>query len=178
EGKITYEDGWVMHVTEDGNEPTALTFHWQILAMGGEPAEGGAGFSNPDNLLADRNGNLWVVTDMTSSKDLVGNNSIWYIPTTGANAGKAYLFGIGPIKCETTGSCFTTDEQTILSIQHPKEGHGIRRDRAIETQEVTITTAKGEKFQQIRFVPVGSTWVDKSNNAPPKPGVVAIQRYR
>lgn len=177
-GETPYEHGWVMHLTEDGNEPAALTFRWQILAMGG-PAEGGAGFFNPDNLLVDRNGNLWVVTDMTSGKDRVfGNNSIWYIPTSGANAGKAYLFGIRPMECETTGPCFTTDEQTILSIQHPGEGHGIRRDRAIETSEVTITTTEGEKFQQIRSVPVGSNWPDKSNHAPPKPSVVAIQRYR
>ena len=176
-GETPNEHGWVMHLTEDGNEPAALTFRWQILAMGGT-AEEGAGFSNPDNLLVDRNGNLWVVTDMTSGKDRVGNNSIWYIPTTGANAGKAYLFGIGPMECETTGPCFTTDEQTILSIQHPGEGHGIRRDRAIETSEVTITTTEGEKFQQIRSVPVGSNCPDKSNNAPPKPSVVAIQRYR
>lgn len=36
----------------------------------------------------------------------------------------------------------------------------------------------GSDLQQARFVPVGSNWPDKSNNAPPKPSVVAIQRYR
>ncbi|HEY9778827.1 MAG TPA: alkaline phosphatase PhoX [Leptolyngbyaceae cyanobacterium] len=124
-GKTPYEDGWVMHLTEE---------------------------------------------------DRVGNNSIWYIPTSEANAGKAYLFGIGLMECDTRHS-FTTDEQTILSIQHSPEGHGTRRDQAIETHKLTVTTTKGEKFQQIRSVPVGSNCLDKSNNAPPKPGVVAIERY-
>ena len=124
-GKTPYEDGWVMHLTEE---------------------------------------------------DRVGNNSIWYIPTSEANAGKAYLIGIRLMECDTRHS-FTTDEQTILSIQHSSEGHGTRRERAIETHKLTITTTKGEKFQQIRSVPVGSNCQGKSKNAPPKPGVVAIERY-
>lgn len=176
-GETPYEHGWVMQLIEDRNQPAALTFRWEILAMGGEPASGGVGFSNPDNLLIDRNGNLWVVTD-TSSNDVFGNNSIWYIPTQGANAGKAYLFGIGPMECETTGPCFTTDEQTMfLSIQHPGEGNGIRQSNILETRKVTITTTNGEQFQQIRSFPVGSNWPSKKVNSPPLPGVVAIQRH-
>ena len=178
-GETLYEYGWVMHLIEDSNQPAALTFSWQILAMGGEPAAGGLGFSNPDNLLIDRNGNLWVVTDIAGDKsDLFGNNSIWYIPTNGANAGKAYLFGIGPMECETTGPCFSTDEQTMfLSIQHPGEGNGIRQNKALQTRKVTVTTTNGEQFQQIRSLPVGSNWPSKTLNTPPKPGVVAIQRH-
>lgn len=178
-GETLYEYGWVMHLIEDSNQPAALTFSWQILAMGGEPAAGGLGFSNPDNLLIDRNGNLWVVTDMSGDKsDLFGNNSIWYIPTNGANAGKAYLFGIGPMECETTGPCFSTDEQTMfLSIQHPGEGNGIRQNKTLETRKVTLTTTNGEQFQQMRSLPVGSNWPSKTLNTPPKPGVVAIQRH-
>ncbi len=177
-GETPYKYGWIMRLAEAGNKPNALTFHWQMIAMGGEPAARGAGFANPDNLLIDRSGHLWVVTDMPSDKSSVfGNNSIWFIPTSGEQAGKAYLFGIGPMECETTGPYFTPDEQTMfLSIQHPGEGHGTRSDRVLETHELIINTTQGKKFPQIRQVPVGSNWPSRSPNNPPKPAVVAIQR--
>ena len=57
-----------MHLIEDNNDPAALTFKWKMLAMGGNPAEGGAGFSNPDNLVFDQKGNLWMVNDMSTAK--------------------------------------------------------------------------------------------------------------
>ena len=45
-----------------------MTFRWDILATGGEPASGGMGFSNPDNLMFDQKGDLWMVTDMSTSR--------------------------------------------------------------------------------------------------------------
>lgn len=100
--------------------------------------------------------------------------AILYIPTRGANAGKAYLFSIKPMKCNT-GYCFTPDEQTLfLSIQHSKEGHRIRRDQVTETTEVTITTTRSQKNQQNCSVPVGSNCLDKSNTATPKLSAIAL----
>ncbi|HAX74394.1 MAG TPA: phosphatase, partial [Cyanobacteria bacterium UBA11372] len=165
----------------------ALTFKWKILAMGGNPAEGGAGFSNPDNLVFDQKGNLWMVNDMSTSKQnnpkdkqgvgCFGNNSIWFIPTSGYDAGNAYLFGIGPMECETTGPFFTQDQQTLfLSIQHPGEVHGIRQNAAKETREFEMKTTDGQSFKQTRSVPLGSNWPSKNPNDPPKPAVVAIRR--
>jgi secreted PhoX family phosphatase len=197
-GETPYEYGWVMRLTEDSNEPAALSFRWQMLAMGGEPAAGGAGFSNPDNLLIDRSGHLWVVTDIAGGKHnkalnsrvdrqgkpaslsgLFSNNSIWFIPTNGAEAGKAYLFGMGPMECETTGPYFTANQQTLfLSVQHPGEVNGVRKNGASEARELAITTTEGKEFKQIRQVPIGSNWPSKSPNAPPKPSVVAIQPNR
>ncbi|HYX15956.1 MAG TPA: alkaline phosphatase PhoX [Nostoc sp.] len=143
-----------------------------------------------------RNGNLWMMTDISTSKTnsavksrtsddgkptsisgLFGNNSIWYIPTSGDNAGKAFLFGTGPMKCETTGLCFTPDEQNMfLSIQHPGEANGIRKNQAIETREFLVTTITGEEFTQTRQVPIGSNWPSKDSNAPPKPTVVVVTK--
>lgn len=194
-GETPHEYGWVMRLSEDSNEPAANSFRWETIAVGGEPAAGGIGFANPDNLLIDRSGNLWIVTDMSSGKNnqaiksrvdekgqpvsisgLFGNNSIWFIPTTGADAGKAYLFGMGPMECETTGPCFTSDQQTMfLSVQHPGEANGVRKNQALETREFVVTTTEGEEFLQTRQVPVGSNWPSKSPNSPPKPAVVAIQ---
>ncbi|NWF58604.1 MAG: DUF839 domain-containing protein [Fischerella sp.] len=189
-----YEYGWVMRLTEDGNDPAALTFRWQMLATGGEPAAGGMGFANPDNLLLDKNGNVWMVTDISTGKlnkavknrtdddgkpaaisGLFGNNTIWFIPTKGEDAGKAFLFGTGPMECEVTGPCFTSDEQTMfLAIQHPGEANGTRKNQALETREFLIATTTGEEFVQTRQVPIGSNWPGKTTDAPPKPAVVAV----
>lgn len=183
-----------MRLTEDGNDPAALTFRWQMLATGGEPAAGGMGFANPDNLLLDKNGNVWMVTDTSTGKlnkavknrtdddgkpaaisGLFGNNTIWFIPTKGEDAGKAFLFGTGPMECEVTGPCFTSDEQTMfLAIQHPGEANGTRKNQALETREFLIATTTGEEFVQTRQVPIGSNWPSKTTDAPPKPAVVAV----
>jgi secreted PhoX family phosphatase len=191
-----YEYGWVMRLTEDNNDPAADKFKWQMLATGGEPAAGGMGFANPDNLLLDRSGNVWMVTDMSSGKmnsaiksraddqgkpanisGLFGNNAMWFIPTSGEEAGKAFLFATGPMECETTGPCFTQDEQTMfLAVQHPGESNGTRKNQASETREFLVTTTTGEEFMQTRQVPIGSNWPSKTPNSPPKPAVVAITK--
>jgi uncharacterized protein len=196
EGKGGYEYGWVMRLSEDNNDPAAMSFRWQMLATGGEPAAGGIGFANPDNLLLDPQGNVWMVTDISTSKlnsavesrnaepgktvslsGLFGNNSMWYIPTSGADAGKAFLFALGPMECETTGPCFTNDQKTMfLSIQHPGETNGTRKNQAIEARQFVVSTTTGEEFAQTRQVPIGSNWPDKSPNSPPKPAVVAIAK--
>jgi uncharacterized protein len=195
-GEAAYEYGWVMRLTEDNNEPAAAKFKWEMLATGGEPAAGGMGFANPDNLLLDRSGNVWMVTDVSSGSmnsslisrvndqgkpanisGLFGNNAIWFIPTSGKEAGKAFLFGTGPMECETTGPCFSQDEQTMfLAIQHPGEINGTRKNQASESREILVTTTTGEEFMQTRQVPIGSNWPSKTPNSPPKPAVVAITK--
>ncbi|MGD1910240.1 MAG: PhoX family phosphatase [Rivularia sp. (in: cyanobacteria)] len=195
-GEVPYEYGWVMRLIEDSSNPAAMTFKWEILATGGEPLNGGMGFANPDNLLLDKGGNVWMVTDTSTSKlnktvksrtedgdqpapisGLFGNNTIWYIPTSGANAGKASLFGIGPMECETTGPCFTPDEQTMfLSIQHPGEANGTRLKGASETREYLVYSTTGQEFTQTRKVPIGSNWPDKNPDAPPKPAVIYVTK--
>jgi secreted PhoX family phosphatase len=197
-----YEYGWIMRVVEDGNDPAAMTFRWKTLALGGEPADGGAGFANPDNLLIDKGGNVWMVNDMSSDKlnvavpqgrldkegkpisqanlrGVFGNNAIWFIPTIGSNAGETYMFGYGPMECETTGPFFTADEQTLfLAIQHPGEVNGIRRAgvAGYEDRVISMRTPNGQEFMQTRRVPIGSNWPGKKPNDPPKPAVVAIRR--
>lgn len=182
-----WEHGWIMHLNENGNDPAAMTFTWDMLAMGGEPAEGGAGFSNPDNIEIDRAGNVWMVTDISTGKHnnpgdtnrqgCYGNNSVWFIPTSGENAGNAYLFGTGPMECEICGPAFTPDQQTLfLAIQHPGELNGTRLDRAMETREFVLKTTDGNEFKQLREVPLGSNWPSKKPNDPPRPAIVAVRQ--
>ena len=195
-GETPYEYGWVMRLTEESNNLAANTFSWQIVATGGEPNTDGMGFANPDNLLIDRQGNVWMVTDISTGKlnnavksrtndkekpktisGVFGNNSIWYIPTSGEGALKPLLFGIGPMECEVTGPCFTPHEDTMfVSIQHPGETNGIRKNKASDTREYVIYTTTGEEFVQNRTVPIGSNWPSKKADAPPKPAVVAITK--
>ena len=193
------EYGWIMRLNEDGNKPDAMDFKWVMMATGGEPADGGFGFSNPDNLAIDRGGNLWMVTDISSDKynqavpsrkdesnkpvsqsnlrGLFGNSSIWFLPTSGVDQGKAFLFGFGPMECETTGPFFSQDQQTLfLSVQHPGEINGTRQEMKSETREFAMQTTNGEPFMQTRQVPIGSNWPSLKPNDPPKPSVVAIRK--
>lgn len=199
-GEEEYEAGWVMKLIESGNDPAALTFDWEMFANGGEPTDGGIGFANPDNLAFDGNGNLWVVTDMSTGAHnktvptkrvdesgepivgkgllgLYGNNSLWQIALTGENAGEAKMFAYGPMECELTGPFFTEDNTTLfLSAQHPGERNGIRMDMKSETRDFEMKTTDGQTFLQRREVPIGSNWPEKAEGASPKPSVVAIRR--
>jgi secreted PhoX family phosphatase len=188
-----------MRLNEQNNQPEAMNFKWSMLATGGEPADGGLGFANPDNLAIDRGGNVWMVTDMSSDKynraipnrkdksdkpvsqsdlrGLYGNSSIWFLPTSGTDLGKAFLFGFGPMESETTGPFFSQDQQTLfLSVQHPGEVMGTRKDMAFESRKYAMRTTDGKEFMQTRKVPVGSNWPSLTPNEFPKPSVVAIRK--
>ncbi len=197
DGEMNYEYGWIMKIIEDENDPAAMGFRWDILATGGEPAKGGMGFSNPDNLMFDNQGDLWMVTDMSTSghnkeiknriqdgepvstKSLVGifgNNTLWYLPLHGENKGMAFPFAIGPMEVEMTGPWLTQDQQTLfLAVQHPGETHGTRQDEASEVREFSMLTTSGKEFMQTRTVPLGSNWPNKQSNDAPRPAVIAVR---
>jgi len=114
--------GSILKISETGGDYTSLTFKSETFILGGED------FSCPDNLAFDRNGNLWIVTDMSTSskkKDLYGkfgNNGLFVIPVSGDKAGQVIQVGSGPIESELTGLCFVEDQSTLfLSVQHPGE---------------------------------------------------------
>lgn len=195
-----YEYGWVMRLIEEGNAPDAQTFRWEMFATGGEVAQGGLGFANPDNLAFDGKGNLWMVTDISTSQqnqpvpsgrvdqsnqpldqaDLLGvygNNSVWFFPTSGDYAGQGFLFALAPMESEMSGPFFTPDQQTLfMSAQHPGEYNGTRQNLAQNTAQFALETPEGEEFIQMRQVPLGSNWPSRKINDPPKPSVVAIRR--
>ncbi|WP_183599686.1 PhoX family protein [Paenibacillus phyllosphaerae] len=116
--------GHITRIFEANNDLGALEFDFEIFAAGGRQS----GFSSPDNLAFDSNGNLWVVTDISSSSQNKGvhksfmNNGLFVIPTSGDSKGQALQFASAPVESELTGPFFTPDEQTLfLSIQHPGE---------------------------------------------------------
>lgn len=121
--KEDYHGSIIRIIEKDGN-PESLEFEWEVFATGGVDS----GFSCPDNLTFDSKGNLWVLCDVSNSKLNTGrfipfkNNSLFMIPTSGENRGKAFRFASGPIECELCGGTFTPDESTMfVSVQHPGE---------------------------------------------------------
>jgi secreted PhoX family phosphatase len=185
QGETPYDPGWIMKLQDLNNDPSALSFRWEMLALGGSPDQGGTGFSNPDNLEVDAQGNVWVVTDMGSrglnqgqgNLGRYGNNAAWIIPTQGDRAGEAIPFATGPMECEICGIFMTPDQKTLfLAPQHPGEVNGMRQAGALENREISLSTTTGEPLIQVRSVPLGSNWPGKGTNDPPKPSVVAVRR--
>ena len=112
--------GHLVRLAERRGEPAAMEFKWSIAATGGPQS----GFSCPDNLLFDGNGNLWMCTDVADdavSRGIYafqGNNSMFFMPREGD--GRMHRFASGPVECELTGPSFTPDQATMfLSVQHP-----------------------------------------------------------
>ena len=146
--------GQIVRMAEKDGNPAALTFDWSIFAVGGSQS----GFSSPDNLIFDNEGNLWMVTDISSSRvnkgiySFQGNNGLFFFRTSGPDAGIAYQFASGPNECELTGPCWTPDGQTLfLSVQHPGE----------ESKSMTELSSHW---------PIGG-------NAMPRPGTIAITGF-
>ncbi|HKM97446.1 MAG TPA: PhoX family phosphatase [Buttiauxella sp.] len=126
--------GHIMHWQEQGDDPAATRFAWDILVMGGKPdasddvAKGsmkGAEFGSPDGLSFDPSGVLWIQTDVSSSTinkkayEGMGNNQM-LATIPGSNEFRRFL--TGPRGCEITGIAFTPDNRTLfINIQHPGE---------------------------------------------------------
>ena len=174
--------GWVMRLQDQPGNPQVPggKFSWRMVATGGLPWEGGMGFANPDNLAIDQSGNIWMVTDRSTTNselDVFGNNSCWLFPAKGVSAGKALLFATGPMESELCGPCFDQTESTLfLAVQHPGEDYGVHQRGDQEFQAFKLRDRGNQPFSQLRQVPLGSNWPSGIPGRLPRPGVVAITR--
>ncbi len=117
--------GQILRVTENGGDPGAEEFSFEVFAAGGPQT----GFASPDNLAFDNNRNLWIVTDISSDSHNQGiyktfkNNGAFFMPAgTAGPGGEVYQFASGPVESEMTGPYFTPDGKTLfLAVQHPGE---------------------------------------------------------
>lgn len=115
--------GQITRMMEKDGDHEATEFGWDIFAVGGPQS----GFSSPDNLVFDRKGNLWMVTDISTSSvtkgiyQFQGNNAMFMFPTSGEDVGKAYMFASGPVDVEMTGPTWLGDDTLFLAAQHPGE---------------------------------------------------------
>lgn len=203
----TQQFGGIYKIVEQSEGGVGTRFRWEVFAQAGEEgAEAGYGFANVDNLAFDPQANVWGVTDMSTglhngfgggaaaaplpishtattasaASTLVGcfgNNSLFYIPTQGANAGKFVPFAYGPPRCEMTGPYFVGNT-LLIAVQHPCEdapiGDGTLLSRSIEM----LNLSGNGLFQQTRTVPRGSNWPSNIEGNPtgaPKPSVIGIR---
>jgi uncharacterized protein len=115
-----------------------------------------------------------------------GNNWLFFVPTSGENAGEVIPFAYGPPRCEMTGPTFTGDT-LIISVQHPCEDSPINDGTPASTlnRRIELLRLDGSLFRQNRTLPRGSNWPSNlpsedggSNNplGPPRPSVIGIRR--
>ena len=189
--------GAIFRLVEDGDDPAATSFKWGQFVSSGEVAEQGGGFACADNLVFDPGGNLWMVTDISTTKQnfpnqrdeatgtqpggkqfpgVFGNNALFMIPTKGPEKGVPRLFAIGPVECEICGPTFTEDGRTlILSIQHPGELAGFRaQDGGEELVTHIVHDRADQPFEQQRKTPIGSNFPHGERGRPPQPAVVCV----
>lgn len=117
--------GQIVRLMEADGDPEATQFNWDVFAVGGPQS----GFSSPDNMSFDTFGNLWMVTDVSTSSlnsgiySFHGNNAVFMFRTEDAGTGvaTAYRFGSAPVEAETCGPTFIGTDTLFLNIQHPGE---------------------------------------------------------
>jgi secreted PhoX family phosphatase len=120
----------------------------------------------------DRLGNLWMVTDISSSALNVPtspyayhrNNGIFMIRVGGPDAGLAFRFGSVPNESGSTGPIWSPGQDTMfLTIQHPGEETSVKG--GVYGQPATYTT----------YWPRGNKTTG-TNPSEPLPSVIAVRR--
>jgi secreted PhoX family phosphatase len=167
-GLWTNRHGEVWRLEEETGDVTGRRFRWERFAVGGPPdpalAAQGRVFTQPDNLVIDRRGDLWMTCDIAPENvnqvdpfAVFKNSGVFRLPVSGPDRGRPAQFASVPCEAEPTGPCFAPGEQALfLSVQHPGERFGIRR-----------TAEAGAR---------GSNWPSRRLGAVPQPAVVAIRR--
>ena len=126
--------GQILELKAPGGDHTRSDFKWEHFILCGDPGDGSHGakyyhrettedgwFVNPDNCTFDNRGRLWVTTDGAYKKHGFADG-VWVCEVEGERRGLSRHFLRGPVGSESTGPCFTPDNETLfLSIQHPGE---------------------------------------------------------
>ncbi len=133
---------------------------WDFFLFAGGPkgARANSGVSktgwlvNPDNLVFDPAGRLWITTDQGPDQPRSRiADGVYATKVSGPGRALSLLFFTVPIGAEPSGPCFTPDAKTLfVSVQHPGEGSG--------------------------FDNPSTRWPDFEDGIPPRPSVVAITR--
>ncbi len=129
--------GHIVRWREDG-EFDATTFTWDIFVLAGDPTNpaaldgatpggnvNGDMFGSPDGLWADRDGRIWIQTDISTATLGAGPyvnmpNNMMLVVDPATREIRRFL--VGPKGCEITGVCATPDQRAMfVDIQHPGE---------------------------------------------------------
>jgi len=160
------------HIVQlDEQDASDLQFNWQIFTLAGAEQDKqstifGDGYANPDGLMIDDRGVLWVQTDISASKlntgefEVFGNNQMLAVdPVTG----ESRRFLTGPVGCEVTGVVMTPDLTTMwVNIQHPGDVPAkLKQQGVIKTPD---------------YPNAASNWPDKADNGRPRSATVMITK--
>jgi secreted PhoX family phosphatase len=152
------------------HDATSLLFDWNIFSLAGNKQHQGTIqgdlYANPDGLMIDKRGILWLQTDISSSKlnsgeyAQFGNNQMLAVdPSTG----ETRRFLTGPNGCEITGVVMTPDSKTMwVNIQHPGE---------VEQ----LPDSQGRK-KSAQFPNASSNWPDHQPFGRPRSATVVISK--
>ncbi len=130
--RVKNKHGHIIRWREANDDPTATRFTWDIFVLcgdekdsqlAGKPLSAEQILSSPDGLWFDRDGRLWIQTDMSESVlnqgefAVFGNNQM-LCADPASNEMKRFL--VGPIGQEITGVTATPDGKTMfINVQHP-----------------------------------------------------------
>ena len=139
--------GHIIRWREQNGDAAALQFSWDIFLLAGDPVSpdplkrgnvaGGVAFGNPDGIVFDERGVLWIATDVAAPTmaaadwDAIGNNQLL---AADPRTREVRRFLTGPVGCEITGVTFAPGMRAVfVNIQHPGESpapHPGRNDPA------------------------------------------------
>ncbi len=149
--------GHVVRLAEDGDDPAATGFTWDIFVFGSNANADSAfnisgldasnEFGSPDGIWFDSRGILWIQTDNGAPLDFGQNDQMLaVIPAnldgdrviTPDNNASLRRFFVGPVGCEVTGVDMTPDNRTMfVNIQHPG-GHWPQGGSAVPRSSTVV----------------------------------------
>lgn len=129
--------GQILRFSEDGGDPAATAFDWELFLLAGE-AEGardaqgapvpanlkgtinGDLFSSPDGLAFDEAGRLWIQTDYDDEDPAMAGMGCNQLLCADPRTREVRRFLVGPRGCEITGLAWSPDGRAMwANIQHP-----------------------------------------------------------
>ncbi|MBB3060132.1 PhoX family protein [Microbulbifer rhizosphaerae] len=167
--------GQIVELSPPEGNHTAERFTWELLVVAGNPkySESGAmyheatsengWFGSPDNCCVDARGRLWVSTDQGPNWMKTGNaDGLFGLETEGDLRGYSKMFFRTPIGAELCSPRFTADNGTLfVAVQHPG----------------TDGTEHFPGFERnSTFEDPATRWPDFTEDMPPRPSVVVIQK--
>lgn len=160
--------GHIVKLVED--DATSTLFSWDVFSLAGDEQNqatiNGDLYANPDGLMFDNHGVLWVQTDISASKlntgefSQFGNNQMLAVdPFTG----ETRRFLTGPVGCEVTGVTMTPDLKTMwVNIQHPGDVPEVLKQQGVKKSPSNPNAA--------------SNWPDQQENGRPRSATVIITK--
>ncbi|WP_339460413.1 PhoX family protein [Pseudomonas sp. EA_105y_Pfl2_R69] len=129
--------GQILRFKEQGADPSAETFSWELFLLAGEqkgardangnavPANltgtiNGDLFSSPDGLAFDSHGRLWIQTDYGDDEAAMQTMGCNQLLCADPSTREVRRFLVGPRGCEITGLAWSPDGKAMwANVQHP-----------------------------------------------------------